>query len=181
MVSQQFSESIIRTRPDWKLPEIKTFFNTIVDRQDLEGFNIVGYKITPLKLSEMVAFYEDNFRSEEREKILAEQKNAEISEPFKLANSDVVKKSLSKIYELTKKDKGVLVNHLNQSKEEIELQEDISNIDTESVNKKIQGWMKEFDELYDGNIDTESNERIVFIKNIGYTSTQFLELKMSEI
>jgi len=59
-VSLQFAVDITESRPDWNLIDILHFFKFIRQRQDLPENKIFGNKITPLKLMELTAGYEEN-------------------------------------------------------------------------------------------------------------------------
>lgn len=59
-VSLQFAVDIMESRPDWNLLDILHFFKFIRQRQDLPENKIFGNKITPLKLMELTAGYEEN-------------------------------------------------------------------------------------------------------------------------
>lgn len=58
-ISLQFSVDIMDSRPDWNLLDILYFFKFIRQRQDLPENKIFGNKITPLKLMELTAVYEE--------------------------------------------------------------------------------------------------------------------------
>lgn len=66
-IARQFSDDVIETRPDWKIDDIYYFFKFIRQRQDLPECQIMGHRITPLKLMELVGVYED-YKSQERER-----------------------------------------------------------------------------------------------------------------
>ena len=59
-VSLQFAVDIIELRPDWSLLDILNFFKFIRQRQDIPENKIFGNKISPLKLMELTAVYENN-------------------------------------------------------------------------------------------------------------------------
>jgi len=59
-VSLQFSVDIIENRPDWNLLDILNFFKFIRQRQDIPENKIFGNKISPLKLMELTAVYENH-------------------------------------------------------------------------------------------------------------------------
>jgi len=58
-IAFQFAEDITETRLDWKPTDIVMFFKTIRQRQDIEEFQVLGNKITGIKLSEMIMAYEE--------------------------------------------------------------------------------------------------------------------------
>lgn len=58
-VSVQFAVDVINVRPDWNMLDILNFFKFIRQRQDLPENKIFGNKITPLKLMELTAGYEN--------------------------------------------------------------------------------------------------------------------------
>ncbi len=59
-ISLQFAVDIIDLRPDWNIMDILNFFKFIRQRQDLPENKIFGNKISPIKLMELTAVYEEN-------------------------------------------------------------------------------------------------------------------------
>lgn len=59
-ISTQFAVDIVEVRPDWNILDIIYFFKFIRQRQDLPEMKIFGNKITPIKLMELTAVYEEN-------------------------------------------------------------------------------------------------------------------------
>ncbi len=59
-ISLQFAVDIVDIRQDWNLLDILNFFKFIRQRQDLPENKIFGNKITPIKLIELTAVYENN-------------------------------------------------------------------------------------------------------------------------
>ena len=70
--SRQFTDVIMETRLDWKPEDIELFFKTVISRQDLDDFKIMGNRITAVKLCSMLPQYEE-LRAIEREKIIIRQ------------------------------------------------------------------------------------------------------------
>lgn len=180
LVSQQFASDFIATRPDWKLPEVKVFFDTIRQRQDLEVFNIVGYRITPLKLNEMLCAYEQ-FRSDEREKYIGENfKNNIRTEKIETPSSEA-KKEFNKVYKMVEPlPKQPPVNHVLQPEEVEKFQESVSDLNLNSVNKKVQAWMKEFDALCQENEYENPGQRTVLVDGKKMNTTEYLEFMLNQ-
>lgn len=59
-VSLQFAVDITESRHDWNLLDILHFFKFIRQRQDLPENKIFGNKISPIKLMELTAIYEEH-------------------------------------------------------------------------------------------------------------------------
>lgn len=59
-VSLQFAVDITESRPDWSLLDILNLFKFIRQRQDLPENKIFGNKISPIKLMELTAVYEEH-------------------------------------------------------------------------------------------------------------------------
>jgi hypothetical protein len=58
LIAQTFATDILETRDTWKIEDVVMFFKTVRQRQDVPEFQLMGNKITILKLSEMVFAYE---------------------------------------------------------------------------------------------------------------------------
>lgn len=67
-VSFQFAVDVIETRPDWNILDVVYFFKFIRQRQDIEDTKVWGNKITPVKLSSLMAVYEEH-KSQAREQL----------------------------------------------------------------------------------------------------------------
>lgn len=121
IISQQFAGDIILTRPDWKLPEVKVFFDVVRQRQDMECFKIMGNKITSLKLSEMVGCFDAMIRAELRE-AMAKIHLKDDSNPVDLSGKfDSIYRHIDSL-----KPKKVIVNHSMRSQEEKEFEERVA-------------------------------------------------------
>ena len=170
IISQQFAGDIILTRPDWKLPEVKVFFDVIRQRQDKECFKIMGNKITSLKLSEMVGCFDAMIRAELRE-AKAKVHLKEDSSPVDL------KGKFDKIYGHidSLKPKKVIVNHLLRSQEEKDLEERIMQ-----AGYYVHGvdHFANFDDLWKvEERRNERNERVIEIDGRVMRSTDYFAFK----
>lgn len=72
-IAVQFAQQIIKREPTWEIGDAINFFNFIQMRQDLDALKIFGNRITPIRLMEMVATY-DEYKAEEHERIMNEDK-----------------------------------------------------------------------------------------------------------
>lgn len=72
-ISAQFAADLIESRPSWKAADFINVFKFFRQRQDLEGLRVMGNSITPQRLMEMVAVYEDH-RAQEMELYQAKKK-----------------------------------------------------------------------------------------------------------
>lgn len=160
LVSRQFSEDIIASRKDWKLPEIKLFFDTIRRRQDIEAFKIIGYRITPLKLMEMVCAYEE-LRSEAREGLLKQSKATEPTEKLNIASMEEAKVYIDKIFENVKPIKKVC-----------------QPTEKNSAYWIVQEYLEEFDRLFNSQQNTCEGVRYVVIQGVKYDIDKYLRLRM---
>lgn len=59
-IALQFAVDIVDMRPDWNILDVLYFFKFIRQRQDLPENKIFGNKISPIKLTELTAVYENN-------------------------------------------------------------------------------------------------------------------------
>lgn len=160
LISQQFADMIIRTRYDWKLAEVQTFFNTILDRQDIEGFRVFGNKITALKLSEMVCTYEE-LRSEAREGIIKQSKASEPTERLNIASIEEAKVYIDKIFENVKPIKKVC--HPTEKNNAYWI---------------VQEYLEEFDRLFNSQQNTCEGIRYVVVGGERYDIDKYLRLRM---
>ena len=160
LISQQFADMIIRTRYDWKLIEVQTFFNTILDRQDIEGFRVFGNKITALKLSEMVCTYEE-LRSEAREGLIKQSKATEPTEKLNIASMEEAKVYIDKIFENVKPIKKVC-----------------QPTEKNSAYWIVQEYLEEFDRLFNSQQNTCEGVRYVVIQGVKYDIDKYLRLRM---
>lgn len=162
LISQQFADMIIRTRYDWKLTEVQTFFNTILDRQDIEGFRVFGNKITALKLSEMVCTYEE-LRSEAREDLVKKDKKSEPAERLKIASMEEAKVYIDKIFENIKPIKKVCKP-------------------TEKNNAYwiVQEYLEEFDRLFNSQQNTCEGIRYVVVGGERHDIDKYLKKRFEE-
>lgn len=96
-IATQFASDLIEQRPDWKAADFILCFKFIRTRQDLPELKVFGNTITPQKLNEMIAVYEEH-RSIEREKIHAERKGKSLQEGKHLneLGEDVAKRLMEK-------------------------------------------------------------------------------------
>lgn len=128
--SRQFTDVIMETRLDWKPEDIELFFKTVISRQDLDDFKIMGNRITAVKLCSMLPQYEE-LRAIERENHYKTTYKPEITEK---GNVDYQK--------YTKK----ILKRLNTNKYEYA---PVGRTD------KAQEWIRDFDKLYNERLKTD--------------------------
>ena len=170
IISQQFAGDIILTRPDWKLPEVKVFFDVVRQRQDMECFKIMGNKITSLKLSEMAGCFDAIIRADLRvakAKIRLKEDDSLIDLKGKFDN---IYRHIDSL-----KTKNATVNHLLRSHEEKEFEERVM---------KATGYVAtvdhfaNFDELW--KVEERRNgkgERVIEIDGKFMTSADYFAFK----
>lgn len=169
-ISQQFAGDTILTRPDWKLTEVKIFFDVVRQRQDLECFRVMGNKITSLKLSEMAGCFDAIIRADLRESMAKINLNDD-SNPVDLKGKfDNIYKHLDSL-----KPKKVIVNHSMRSQEEKDFEERVKNATSYSV---TEDHFAKFDELWKKEERRNANnERVILIDDKLMTSIDYFAFK----
>ncbi len=170
IISQQFAGDIILTRPDWKLPEVKVFFDVIRQRQDMECFKVMGNKITPIKLMEMLACFDGQIRAEIRE-AKAKIHLTEDSNPVDLKGKfDKIYKHIDSL-----KPKKVVVNHSMRSQEEKEFEERVAKATGFGV---TEDHISEFDKLWKAEERRNGKcERVIDVDGKLMTSIEYFAFK----
>lgn len=176
-IAYQFAGDLLSTRPDWKIEEIDFFFKFIRTRQDIPELKLFGNKITGLKLMEFVSVYED-YRSQEREEYLRKKHK---TEPRQIesakADPSTIKAHIEAIGELLKPQKKEYFKSTNKEENNIDSKL-IASIDNDSINKRIQKIMIDFDELAK-EIEQDKNEkRVVFVNGIMMNTEQYLQYRL---
>lgn len=168
-ISQQFASDVILTRPDWKLTEVKVFFDTIRQRQDLECFKVMGNKVTSIKLMEMVGCFEF-IRAEIREQRIKEI-NQDNEQPVNLVGKfDQIYKHIDSL-----KPKKEPVNHLMRSQEEKEFEERVVKAIGYGV---TEDHIAEFDKLWMAKERRNGNgERVIEIDGKLMTGVDYFAFK----
>jgi hypothetical protein len=128
-IADQFAEDVTETRLDWKPEDVVYFFKFIRQRQDIPELNVMGNKITAIKLNSWLPIY-DEYRSEEKEHHNKKmfQQNSNESKP---ANPEGLKRIASILKTIVKPVDAELTKPTEQTE----------------ANKQVQEWIKEFDNL----------------------------------
>lgn len=101
-ISRQFTLNILEVKTDWKIEDIILMFKFVFQNQHIKELKVMGNKINGLKLMEFANIYDD-FRANERTKILRENKTEKSNEMPKTVMAQLME-IVTKIKNKPKKD-----------------------------------------------------------------------------
>lgn len=182
-IAAQFAEDIADTRWDWKPEDIEYFFKFIRRRQDIPECNILGNKITALKLASIVPVYED-WRCRQKEDNIAQSKK-ESKKPLAPSAQKIVEEIVNRL-----KTPPIPIEHRKSVPiPEIKDETPEQKLFRETTNKSIENeklmdeWILEFDALNkkQGNLGRTGGIRMVLYKDQELDINDYLKEKLNAL
>lgn len=157
LIAEQWAEDVTETRLDWKPEDVIMFFKFIRQRQDIPELNVMGNKITAIKLNSWLPVY-DEYKSEAKEQYLKSSFQNQESKP---ANPEGLKRIASILKTIVKPVEAELSKPVEQTERQ----------------KEIQEWIKEFDKLR----EYDSSKRFIKHEGIFMNIDDFLFYKSQQL